>query len=83
MNGGNIDYYLDANQHRLVSMLAANLRFGAASLRDMSQLDQINRFCDGLEAEFRNEVSYRRCSALSQPLSELRRTNWMFIWFAY
>ncbi|EGZ25888.1 hypothetical protein PHYSODRAFT_480453 [Phytophthora sojae] len=31
MRGKNIDYHLAANQHRVVAMLAANVRAGAAS----------------------------------------------------
>ncbi|EGZ25916.1 hypothetical protein PHYSODRAFT_416307, partial [Phytophthora sojae] len=48
----------------------ARFRRLIARVRDMSQLDQIDRFCDGLKAETRKEVSYRRCSTLSQAIEQ-------------
>lgn len=129
--GKNIDYAAAANQQRVLAMLAANLRDGAASwyhaqvvidhvrfvdideleealrsefvppdqqfrlrselktcrqkgsvdeyvrefrrlmahVRDMSALDQVDRFCDGLKPETRKEVMYLRCGSLAEAIS--------------
>lgn len=131
MQGKGINYNAPENQQRVVAILAANLRDGAASwyhtqvmvadvqypdvqtfadalqrefvppdqqfrlraqlkacrqrgsiedyvrdfrrlmaqIRDMSAMDQVDRFCEGLKSETKKEVMYLRCGTLIEAIS--------------
>ncbi|KAF4131699.1 Retrotransposon gag protein [Phytophthora infestans] len=40
-----------------------------AQIREMSAMDQVDRFCDDLKSEIRKEVMYRRCGTLSEVIA--------------
>ncbi|KAF4033646.1 putative retrotransposon gag domain-containing protein [Phytophthora infestans] len=40
-----------------------------AHIREMSAMDQVDRFCDGLKSETRKEVMYLRCGTLSEAIA--------------
>ncbi|GMF46106.1 unnamed protein product [Phytophthora fragariaefolia] len=47
----------------------AEFRRLIAQVREMSQLDQIDQFCEGLKPDTRKEITYLRCTTLSESIS--------------
>ena len=47
----------------------AQFRQLMAQIREMSELDKVDRFVDGLKPETRKEINYLRCATLSEAIS--------------
>ncbi|POM76605.1 Hypothetical protein PHPALM_6134 [Phytophthora palmivora] len=64
-----IDHRPKCKQTGKIDDYVAQFRRLTAQVREMSQLDQIDHFCEGLKAETRKEVSYLQCKTLSEAIS--------------
>ncbi|GMF57801.1 unnamed protein product [Phytophthora fragariaefolia] len=56
-------------QHGSVDEYVRDFRRLMAQIHQMSPMDQVDRFCDGLKSETRKEVMYLRCSKLAEAIA--------------
>ncbi|KAI9985273.1 hypothetical protein PInf_004599 [Phytophthora infestans] len=63
-------------QTKSIDDYVAEFRRLIAQAREMSQLDQIDHFCEGLKPETRKKITYLRCSTLSAAISHAQAFEW-------
>jgi hypothetical protein len=56
-------------QKHSIDDYVARFRKIIAQVREMSQLDKVDRFVDGLKPDTRKEVNYQRCTTLREAIS--------------